>query len=321
MDMSESRSVRIDPLPPAEADTWIDGVRDRFTRPRISAGTWTSGSAPVAVAKLLARLMPEGAATDGHHVRAISADGARIGYAWLRISGPDAFVYDLVVTDRAYESQVAEALDTYAAGAGATVLRMNVFRDDANLARIVGGRGFAISNSQMRLPLDGVDPDRSRPDGVVELRPMAAEDFDAFVAAETVDYAEGLVRSRLAGSLAEALERSKSESAESLPDGVDTEGQRLLTAYADGVAIGTVWLEIGDPGSTAFVSDIHVRPDFRRRGHARRIMLAAERLCREAGVAVVGLSVFGFNEGARALYDQLGYMVTEEMLWKELPSS
>jgi ribosomal protein S18 acetylase RimI-like enzyme len=273
-----------------------------------------------AAAKLFGKLLPSGVATPGHHVLAVEAGSAHVGYAWLRIAASDAIVYDLDISDESLGKAAMGAVESFAAERGATLVRINVFRCDAGLRRIVDGLGFSVANSQMRRRLDGpAAPVSDHPS--VELRPMSDEDFAEFVATETAGYAEGLVRARLAGTLAEALKRSVAESAESLPDGIRTEGQTLLTAYAGDASVGTLWLEIGEPGSMAYVSDLRVKPECRRHGYGRSIMLAAERLCRQRGATMIGLSVFGFNDSAQALYEHLGYEITEQMHWKDVSAA
>jgi ribosomal protein S18 acetylase RimI-like enzyme len=71
----------------------------------------------------------------------------------------------------------------------------------------------------------------------------------------------------------------------------------------------------------AFVYNIEVRPDYRRRGHGAGIMNAAALHCRELGCSVLGLNVFAHNPGARALYDRLGYEVTHEYSALDVPDA
>jgi ribosomal protein S18 acetylase RimI-like enzyme len=81
-----------------------------------------------------------------------------------------------------------------------------------------------------------------------------------------------------------------------------------------------LWLRI-EPradGPHAFGFDFQVRPELRRRGYGRAIMLAAERECRVRGVASVGLNVFGRNLGAHSLYEQLGFEATAIQMTKRL---
>jgi GNAT superfamily N-acetyltransferase len=50
----------------------------------------------------------------------------------------------------------------------------------------------------------------------------------------------------------------------------------------------------------------------RRKGYGEAIMNAGARWCQERDIFALGLNVFGHNPGARALYDKLGYVVTED---------
>ena len=58
--------------------------------------------------------------------------------------------------------------------------------------------------------------------------------------------------------------------------------------------------------------DIEVRPEQRRRGYGGEILDAGARAAVELGAEVLGLNVFGHNHGARALYENAGYAVTEQ---------
>ena len=57
---------------------------------------------------------------------------------------------------------------------------------------------------------------------------------------------------------------------------------------------------------------------YKRQGYGRAIMQAAEQVCRELGVVRVGLSVFGDNLGAQALYEQMGFRVSAIQMTKRL---
>ena len=101
-----------------------------------------------------------------------------------------------------------------------------------------------------------------------------------------------------------------------LPDGLATAGHRLWTAYDGTDAVGVVWVQLQDrsDGLHAFGYELEVREDLRRRGYGRAVVAAAFRACRDLGVQTVGLSVFGFNAGARALYEELGFRLTAQTM-------
>jgi ribosomal protein S18 acetylase RimI-like enzyme len=64
-------------------------------------------------------------------------------------------------------------------------------------------------------------------------------------------------------------------------------------------------------GTHAFIYDIEVAEEQRRRGYGREILDAAARAAADLGARELGLNVFGFNEGARALYEKAGYATTQ----------
>jgi ribosomal protein S18 acetylase RimI-like enzyme len=113
-----------------------------------------------------------------------------------------------------------------------------------------------------------------------------------------------------------AVDKAAADFRRLLPDGLHSPGQHLFTAYDDATEVGMLWLRIDD--GEAYVLDISVRPDQRRRGYGRAIMEAGEAECRARGVTAIGLNVFGPNVAARALYDQLGYQVTAMQMRKRL---
>ena len=59
--------------------------------------------------------------------------------------------------------------------------------------------------------------------------------------------------------------------------------------------------------SEAYVERLVISPSFRRQGMARRLLMAAEDLARDAGKKTVGLHVTGNNLGALRLYEAEGY--------------
>jgi ribosomal protein S18 acetylase RimI-like enzyme len=60
--------------------------------------------------------------------------------------------------------------------------------------------------------------------------------------------------------------------------------------------------------SEAYVERLVISPSFRRQGMARRLLLAAEDLARDAGKETIGLHVTGANLRALRLYEDEGYV-------------
>ena len=97
------------------------------------------------------------------------------------------------------------------------------------------------------------------------------------------------------------------------------EGQLLYTVRLGDDDAG--WLWIGpwdDEGSVWWVWDLMVHEPFRRRGVARRAMIAGEEVARSHGATSLMLNVFAYNEGAIALYRALGYLPASLHMAKRL---
>lgn len=157
------------------------------------------------------------------------------------------------------------------------------------------------------------------PTPTVRLEPMTEEHYAVYRARAEVTFAEEIAASG-AMSIDDARAKSAEDFANLLPDGLATEGNRLWTAYDGDLEVGVLWLAFKESGEglTAFGFDFEVREDLRRHGYGRAIMLAAEQVCLDLGVVRVGLSVFGNNLGAQALYEQMGFQVSAIQMTKRL---
>jgi GNAT superfamily N-acetyltransferase len=148
---------------------------------------------------------------------------------------------------------------------------------------------------------------------------MSADQFRAYRDVAERTYAENIARS---GSMPgpEALQKARADFDDVLPEGVDTADHEFWTALDHDQEVGMLWLAFTEKsdGLHAFGYDFLVTSERRRQGYGRAIMTAAEEVCRERGVVEVGLSVFGFNSGAQALYEQMGFEVTAVQMRRRL---
>ena len=142
---------------------------------------------------------------------------------------------------------------------------------------------------------------------------MTAAEFAGYRDQLVTAYAQDMVDAGAFTDPAAALAASEQSTVELLPDGVDTSGQHLWTAY-DGRRrpdpVGILWIAVDGP--KAFIYDIEVREDQRRRGYGREVLDAGARAAVELGATTLGLNVFGHNDGALALYERAGYATTEQ---------
>jgi ribosomal protein S18 acetylase RimI-like enzyme len=95
--------------------------------------------------------------------------------------------------------------------------------------------------------------------------------------------------------------------------------QYLYTIEAGAEPAGHLWVTF-DPrttGNTGFVYDLFVAEPFRRLGVATEAMRLLEVEAARLGARSLALHVFAFNQAARALYQKLGYEITNLRMAKE----
>jgi ribosomal protein S18 acetylase RimI-like enzyme len=151
---------------------------------------------------------------------------------------------------------------------------------------------------------------------------MTESEFQAFVAQDVQQYADEKVK---AGNWTpqEALERSREEHDRLLPAGLSTSYHHLYTIEVDGQNAGSVWLSSAPTisGGDGFVHDLFVAESFRRKGVAKQTMLLLEQEAHRMGLKRLVLHVFGHNVAARALYEDLGYSITNLNMAKPLSTA
>lgn len=156
---------------------------------------------------------------------------------------------------------------------------------------------------------------------MVRLEPMTRGDLEGFL--DTLDrgYAEEHARAGT-WSREQALERARAETAELLPNGVDTPDQylRVVLDEVSGERVGEVWYALRDEGGIKqlWIFWIGIDPAHRRKGYAAQVLSGLEAEARRLGVAHLALHVFGQNTGAIALYQKSGYVATNLVMRKTL---
>lgn len=157
---------------------------------------------------------------------------------------------------------------------------------------------------------------------MVQLLPMTEEEFKDFLARDIREYAQENVKAGY-WTEAEALEKSRQEHEQLLPDGPATKDNYLFTIKSEaGHKVGLIWLraQFASPAPSGFIFNLYIDEAFRRKGYARQAMLELEKHAKKLGLKKLALHVFAHNAGARILYDQLDYKVSSLNMTKELSS-
>lgn len=298
---------------------WSAQSVDFFTQQQVDAGSAPEDDARRDAERIFAEQMPDGLDTPDQHFLRVVADGEPIGDVWLRVrersTEVEGYLFDVAVLPAARGRGLGRAtmlaVHDHARSLGATVMRLNVFGHNAPALALYASLGYTVSGATMQRTLDESMPPAAA--SAVVLRDMTPEEYAEFRPRLEEDYA-----ANIAASGAMPLEEARTKSVEDLdrllPEGLASSGHRLWTAYDGTEAVGTIWVQLQHrPGGLhAFGYELEVREDLRRRGYGRAVIEAAFRACQALGVSSVGLSVFGFNAGARRLYDDLGFRLTAQ---------
>ena len=153
---------------------------------------------------------------------------------------------------------------------------------------------------------------------MISLRPLSKAEFETYLEGAIQDYAQEHVT---AGNwqAAEALDRARQEFQQLLPDGVASQNQHLFTVLNEAAEpVGMIWFAVQGTPPSAFIYDFRIHDQFQRRGYGQQAMTAIEARVKELGLARIGLHVFGHNHAARALYEKMGYQVTNVLMEKKI---
>ena len=155
----------------------------------------------------------------------------------------------------------------------------------------------------------------------IHLAPMSASEFLALYDWRVDDYAKDLVR--LGDSKPEdSVEKSREEIKRLLPQGQETPNHHFekIMSEPGGSRVGDVWFAVEDRpfGKEVFVYWLWIDEPHRRQGYATATLQWLEEMGRREGAHRLSLSVFGYNQEARSLYDRLGFVPTVISLAKSL---
>ena len=146
---------------------------------------------------------------------------------------------------------------------------------------------------------------------MIRLEPMTPAEYQVYIGYAVKQYAEVRVK---AGDDAEGiLERAQEEYDKLLPQGLETPNHHLLSIHVDGLdaPVGLIWFEARDKKGrkSAYIFVFEVRAELRGQGYGAATLQALEERVRSMGIHRINLNVFGFNTGAKALYERCGFTV------------
>jgi len=149
---------------------------------------------------------------------------------------------------------------------------------------------------------------------MVALTEMNHDEFTKWSNHVWVAYREELLRAGLSETEAELNVRENL--AVTMPEGIPLPGNYIFNVVENEKNIGVVW--VCDRDSKWFIYDIEIDEHLRGQGLGRATMRAIEEFVKGKGGSEISLSVFGFNEVARKLYETEGYETTRLAMTKKL---
>lgn len=119
-----------------------------------------------------------------------------------------------------------------------------------------------------------------------------------------------------------AVEQSRAVFKELLPDGLNTKDNYLfeIILKSKDCVVGILWLSVEDKyaGKSAFIYDIEIYEDYRRKGYAKQSLKAIESYSKDLSINKIGLHVFNHNKSAASLYEAMGYDVVSSNMVKTI---
>ena len=144
---------------------------------------------------------------------------------------------------------------------------------------------------------------------MVQLVPMEQKDFEPYFELDIREYAEEHVRNGN-WKKEEALEQSRKEHQQLLPDGLQSRNQYLFSIMDDAKnkKLGLIWVNIEN--SQAFIYDFRIDDEYQGKGYGKQALTALDEKLQSMNVQSVSLHVFGDNITAQELYKKMGFEIT-----------
>jgi len=149
---------------------------------------------------------------------------------------------------------------------------------------------------------------------------MTVQEYEEYLQRDIERYAQENVKAGYWAPV-EALEKSRQEHQQLLPDGLATKDHHFLKILDEcGATIGAAWLKANRDTAlpSGFIFDLFIEETHRGQGFGQEAMLALEGEAKELGLRALALHVFADNPGAIGLYEKLGYEVKSLNMGKHL---
>lgn len=145
----------------------------------------------------------------------------------------------------------------------------------------------------------------------MQFRVMDDTTFEDYMATSAVSYARDRMRTDRI-SEPDALRFVAEQRSAILTQGMNTPDHYFYGLFDEdrNVVVGRVWLYLSQKKHAAFLYDIVIFEDQRRKGYGQSAIAGLREMCKLYDVPQLWLNVFGHNESARSFYESLGFEVS-----------
>jgi ribosomal protein S18 acetylase RimI-like enzyme len=155
-----------------------------------------------------------------------------------------------------------------------------------------------------------------RPGSAITLVPLAPAERRAFSEAQIVEYGAWLAERGDVPDLDAGLRQARSEIEAEMAAAVDAGDQFWAALDPEGATVGWLWVQTASPNlpaDAAYLYQILVRPDARRRGHGLAMLTALHEILARQGLAELHLHTETTNLPGHRLYARAGYELVEQL--------
>jgi ribosomal protein S18 acetylase RimI-like enzyme len=143
----------------------------------------------------------------------------------------------------------------------------------------------------------------------IVLKKMSEEEFTSYFEDKVERYSNVLSENVHEVSNEDPISKARNQLNNLLPKGIETNNHHLFNVYQADQLIGFVWIKIEKEKKSAFLYEIYIFEEYRGKGFGTRMMKNVEEWLEQEGIYYFKLHVFGSNEGARKLYEELGFEI------------
>lgn len=148
-----------------------------------------------------------------------------------------------------------------------------------------------------------------------KISPKSEKSVDSYFSLFWEKYCAELIESGVSESA--AVQEVKETKNSIFTDDTLNPQNKLFDVINEGIFVGDLWLVAKENGKW-WIYDLEITGPNRAQGLGRKTLQEAEIYAKRNGCKELRLSVFGFNDVAKHLYDSLGYQTTRIQMKKDL---